>query len=66
LNTGMKPLRHETFGMRNRIERWFGILKAKLKTFYNRFPANGSLRSITTFLEAFIAIYNWVLLNRLS
>ena len=28
--------------MRNRIERWFGILKAKLKTFYNPFPPHPS------------------------
>ncbi|MGB9659545.1 MAG: hypothetical protein ACPLY9_03365 [Nitrososphaerales archaeon] len=52
--------------MRNRIERWFGILKAKLKHFYNNFPYHSSLRPIERFLEAFIAIYNWVLFNGLS
>ena len=62
----MNPSRHETFGMRNRIERWFGILKAKLKRFYNNFPYRSSLDSISSFLESFIAIYNWVLFNGLS
>ena len=52
--------------MRNRIERWFGVLKAKLKAFYNNFPYNSSLRSIARYLQAFIAIYNWVLKNGLS
>ena len=58
------PLRLDTFGMG--IERWFGILKAKLKAFYNNFPYNSSLRSIARYLQAFIAIYNWVLKNGLS
>ncbi len=48
----MNPKGHETFGTRNSIERWFGILKAKLKTFYNRFPANTTITSITNFLKA--------------
>lgn len=52
--------------MRNRIERWFGILKAKLRRFYNNFPYHSSLDSVGRFLESFIAIYNWVLLNGLS
>jgi len=52
--------------MRNRIERWFGILKAKLKTFYNNFPYRSALDSMAKFLESFIAIYNWVLLKGLS
>jgi len=52
--------------MRNRIERWFGILKAKLKTFYNNFPHNSTAHSITRYLKSFIAIYNWILCNGLS
>jgi transposase-like protein len=52
--------------MRNRIERWFGVLKAKLKTFYNCFPANATITAIARFLESFITLYNWVLLNGLS
>jgi transposase-like protein len=63
----MKPRRgRETFKMRNRIERWFGILKAKLKTFYNNFPYRSTLDSMAKFLESFIAIYNWMLLKGLS
>jgi len=57
---------HQTFGMRNRIERWFRILKAKLRSFYNNFPYRSTLHSIKRFLESFIAIYNWVLINGLS
>ncbi|MCL4436397.1 MAG: hypothetical protein M1503_02555 [Thaumarchaeota archaeon] len=52
--------------MRNRIERWFGILKAKLKRFYNNFPYHSTMQSTKRFLEAFTAIYNWVLINGLS
>jgi len=44
--------------MRNRVERWFGILKAELRRFYKNFPYRSSLDSIARFLEAFIAIYN--------
>jgi len=30
--------RHVTFGLRNRVERWFGTLKARTKRFCNSFP----------------------------
>lgn len=50
--------RHITFGRRNSIERWFGVLKAKTKTFYNNFPHNATLRSVKAFLETFIGLYN--------
>jgi len=53
--------RHVTFGMRNRIERWFGILKARTKRFYNNFPNNSTIQSTKTFLEAFISWYNTLL-----
>jgi transposase-like protein len=53
--------RHETFRMRNRIERWFGILKARTKRFYNNFPNNSTIQSIKTFTETFIAWYNTLL-----
>ena len=52
--------------MRNRIERWFGILKAKLKTFNNNFPYNSTIKSITKYISSFTAIYNWILKNGLS
>jgi len=51
--------------MRNRIERWFGILKAKLRCLLGGFPHN-TTTSITTFIEAFTALYNWVLTKGLS
>ena len=37
------PYRHVTFGMRNRIERWFGKLKARTKRFPNNFPYGSTL-----------------------
>jgi hypothetical protein len=36
----------ETFKMRNRVERWFDILKAKLRCLVGS-PHNSSLKSIT-------------------
>jgi len=53
--------RHVTFSLRNRIERWFGILKARTKHFYNNFPNNSTIQSIKTFMETFIAWYNALL-----
>jgi len=53
--------KHVTFGMRNRIERWFGILKARTKRFYNNFPNNSTIKSAKTFLETFTALYNTLL-----
>lgn len=53
--------RHVTFGMRNRIERWFGTLKARTKRFYNNFPNNSTIQSIKSFMETFTAWYNRLL-----
>jgi transposase-like protein len=53
--------RHVTFGLRNRIERWFGTLKARTKRFYNNFPNNSTVQSIKVFLETFTAWYNTLL-----
>jgi len=50
--------RHATFGLRNRIERWFGFLKARTKRFYNNFPHKSTTQSIKTFLETYTARYN--------
>jgi len=50
--------RHVTFGARNRIERWFGLLKARTKRFYNNFPHNSSLESVRGFLETFTRLYD--------
>lgn len=54
------PYRHVTFGMRNRIERWFGHLKARTKRFCNNFPHGSSLESIRVYLSAHIALYNYL------
>lgn len=53
--------KHVTFGMRNRIERWFSTLKARTKRFSNNFPNNTTHKSTKTFLEAFITLYNTLL-----
>jgi len=53
--------RHATFGMRNRIERWFGILKARTKRFYNNFPNNSTIKSVKTYIETFATWYNTLL-----
>jgi len=52
--------------MRNRIERWFGILKAKLRRLLGGFPHNSSIKSITRYIGSFTAIYNWLLTHALS
>ena len=53
--------RHVTFGMRNRIERWFGVLKARTKRFYSNFPNNSTIWGVRAFFETFIAWYNTLL-----
>jgi len=50
--------RHETFGDRNPIEQWFGIVKHRTKRFWNRFPHNSSMKSTLSWMLAFMAIYN--------
>lgn len=50
--------RHVTFGKRNSIERWFGVLKARTKAFYNSFPHNSNLQNVKSFLETLIGLYN--------
>ena len=50
--------RHVTFGQRNRIERWFGVLKHRTKRFYNSFPHHSTMRSVQTYLETYAAWYN--------
>jgi len=48
---------HVTFGMRNRIERWLGTLKARTKRFYNNFPNNSTIKSVKTYIETFIETF---------
>jgi putative transposase len=56
--------RYQTFGMRNRIERWFGTLKSRTKRFYNNFPHNSTIQSLRTFLETYITWYNTLLIRK--
>jgi len=44
--------------MRNRIERWFGILKAGIERFYINFLDSSTIQSAKTFLETFKTWYN--------
>ncbi len=53
-----------TLRMRNRVERWFSILKARTKRFNNNFPSNSTLKSTKTYLEAFITIHNTLLKSK--
>ncbi|MGC8850399.1 MAG: hypothetical protein ACP5QI_08010 [Candidatus Bathyarchaeia archaeon] len=52
--------RHVTFGMRNRIERWFGHLKARTKRFHNNFPNGSSLEGVKAYLTVHIALDNYL------
>ena len=51
--------RHETFGDRNAVERFFFRLKERTKRFWNRFPFNSSFTSVQSWLESFMAFYNY-------
>ncbi|MEO9365039.1 hypothetical protein [Candidatus Nitrosocaldus cavascurensis] len=44
----------------------FGILKSRLRQFYNRFPYNASIKSIQVFMEAFMLFYNFIRVKWLS
>ncbi len=50
--------KHETFGERNAVERFFSLLKGRTKRFWNRFPFRSSFDSVQSWLESFVAIYN--------
>lgn len=52
------PWRHVTFGLRNRIERWFRTLKERIRRFYNNFPSRKGLACVKLFLETFMYWYN--------
>jgi transposase-like protein len=48
---------HETFGKRNRIERWFRGMKERTKRFYNNINTKKS-KSIEELVTAIAMIYN--------
>ena len=52
--------KHQRFGERNVIEQWYGLLKARLKSFWKRFPYRSSLQSakVKSWIVAWCAIYN--------
>ena len=52
--------KHQKFGERNAIEQWYGLLKARLKSFWKRFPYNSSLQSVKSWIVAWCAIYNLI------
>jgi putative transposase len=49
---------HVTFGLRNPVEQWFGILKHRINLFYNRWPYNASIDTAQSWIEAFISLYH--------
>ena len=51
--------RHETFGERNAVERFFFRLKERTKRFWNRFPFRSSFDSVQSWLDSFMAFYNY-------
>ncbi|MFQ6059867.1 MAG: hypothetical protein ACE5KV_01030 [Thermoplasmata archaeon] len=48
----------DTFGKRNPIEQWFGIVNQRMKGFWNRFPHNSSIMSTYSWLLTCTAICN--------
>jgi len=53
--------KHETFGQRNAIERWFFLLKHRTKKFYNYFHAKSfasKFKAVYEFCLSFAALYN--------
>lgn len=51
-------LRQETFGERNPVEQWFGLLKQRVKRFYRRWPANASRDRMEAWVLGFVALYH--------
>jgi transposase-like protein len=44
--------RHQAFGLRNRIERWFRTLKDRTRRFYNNFQTRRGLIRVRLFLHS--------------
>jgi len=51
--------RHETFGERNAVEGFFSRFKERTKRFWSRFPFRSSFVSVQSWLESFMAFYNY-------
>lgn len=52
------PWRHETFGERSAVERWFGVFKQRAKLFWKRWPHNAGPEDANSWCLAFAALYN--------
>ncbi len=52
------PWEHRTFGPRNPIEQWFGILKQRIKRFYKRWPHNASIEQVNKWIRSFTSCYH--------
>lgn len=55
---------HVTFGLRNKIERWFRTLKERTKRFYNNINCKSleqGIECLQAFLNSFVALYNFTL-----
>jgi len=48
---------HATFGLRNPIEQWFGILKHRIQLFYKRWPYNAIIESAQEWINSFVNLY---------
>ncbi|RLI52714.1 MAG: IS6 family transposase, partial [Candidatus Thorarchaeota archaeon] len=48
---------HVTFGERNPVEQWFGVLKQRIKRFYKRWPHNATIVQAQWWIESFVALY---------
>ena len=49
---------HVTFGLRNPIEQWFGILKHRINLFYRRWPYNATVETAQQWINSFICLYH--------
>jgi len=49
---------HVTFGLRNPIEQWFGILKHRIQLFYKRWPYNASIDTAQEWMNTFVSLYH--------
>lgn len=49
---------HMTHGLRNAIERFFGLVKARTKRFNNAFPHRSSIQSVRGWTDAFVNYCN--------
>jgi putative transposase len=49
---------HLTFGLRNPIEQWFGILKHRIQLFYNRWPHNATIDTAQNWINSFVSLYH--------